>query len=50
MRASDLRPMGGGGGGSGEVGADLGSHSLFVLVRDEQSLERPFTPIITRSR
>ena len=26
MRASDLRPTGGGGGGSGEVRADLGSH------------------------
>ena len=26
MRASDLRPTGGGEGGSGEVRADLGSH------------------------
>ena len=41
------------GGGGGEWGGARRIWVLinpFALVRDDQSLQRPFTPVITRSR
>ena len=59
VRASDLRPTGGArlgptadgrGGGVGRCAPIWVLINPFALVRDDQSLQRPFAPVITRSR
>ena len=52
MRLGPTADGRGGGGGVGRVRADLGSHKPVRVGkrRPESTLQRPFAPVITRSR